>query len=122
MHALTTIMWEDTRRRIDVYSKEVGGVRASSAIPELYEQHLAMVHSYEMGIYADDYVLARVLFNNLFVDKRNVTPTNLALLVEYTRKSVQMLDKVSSLHLLTNGNVVFPRLLEPSETDSAPKR
>ena len=103
-YQMVEIMWQDLEARMKFLGVEDNATRRSS-VKELGEEFFGLIIAYDEGLLGSDEILATALWRNMFHDKENSTPSDVAILVEYVRKQALHLEGLDSQELLLTGKV-----------------
>ncbi|KAM7401529.1 hypothetical protein PAMP_016837 [Pampus punctatissimus] len=108
-HYIVHSMWEDVEQRCKVMG--IDATHRKEGLKAMTEIFYAALFGYDVGILADDSVLAAALWGSLF-NYRCVDPKQLELMVEYVRKQMQYIDALDGEDLMLTGEVKWRPLVE----------
>ena len=79
----------------------------SKYLKDLFDQWRGVIAAYDEGLVRGDTILAAAIWRNIFKSDASVKPRDLAIIVNYVRQSLLLLDQLED-KLLATGEFVFP--------------
>ncbi|KAF9584490.1 Protein cbp3, mitochondrial [Lunasporangiospora selenospora] len=107
---LVNHFFHDIEDRMRYNHKISSGRIISTYMKDFLAQFHGSVLAYDEGMCKDDPIMAAALWRNLFTSSGN--PVQIAILVDYVRKELQILDKMSSDDFL-EAHVLFGTVAKP---------